>query len=81
MTEDGTQREDLKTPTPQPPPVRCAPRLRPRLRASRRRQAPPRLGVATDAHTAVSSSPPRPPRPAVAAAVPHTPPVILAIAR
>ena len=65
MTEDGTQREDLKIPDAmsQPPPVRCAPPPSASARASRRRQtlAPRPAGVATDKHAPVPSSPRAPP--------------------
>ena len=65
MTEDGTQREDLKIPDAmsQPPPVRCAPPPSASARASRRRQtlAPRPAGVAADAHAPVPSSPRAPP--------------------
>jgi translation initiation factor 5A len=78
MTEDGTQREDLKIPDAmsQPPPVRCAPppsacaRLR-APRAAVRRSRPVLPGSPpTRTPPCRRRHAPRPPRPAVAAAVP-----------
>ena len=76
MTEDGTQREDLKIPDQmsQPPPVRCAPppSARARLRAPRavRRSRPVLPGSPPTRTPPCRRHAPRPPRPAVAAAVP-----------